>query len=196
MQVGGSDQWTNILSGVDLIRKRDGKEVFAFSMPLITDSSGRKFGKSEGNAVWLDAAKTTPRDFHQFWINVEDEKVIDYLKIYTNLSLVEIEQIEIEFNKDHSTRLAQVKLADEITKFVHGEVGTHELPEFVIKEGDNLIDVLVKSGLASSKREAREFVESGAVTLDGNKIPAVGDVLSVGVLQRGKKKMNAVRLIV
>ena len=157
LQVGGSDQWTNILSGVDLIRKREGKEVFAFSIPLVTDRSGRKFGKSEGNAVWLDAAKTSPYLFHQFWLNVEDEKVIDYLKIYTFLSLPEIKSLEEEWNKDRSTRLAQRRLADEVTRFVHGEDVELETAVVNVAATDMLVDVLVSAGLASSKREARIY---------------------------------------
>lgn len=195
VQVGGSDQWTNILSGVDLIRKKEGKEVFAFSIPLTTDAAGRKFGKSEGNAVWLDANKTTPRDFYQFWINVDDEKVVNYLKIYTLLSLEEISEIEKEFNNDKSTRLAQRRLAEEVTRFVHGEANTEKLPEFNVKSGDLIVDVLVACGLAASKREAREFIESGAVTLDDVKVTDVSAPATPGVLQRGKKKMNATLLV-
>lgn len=194
LQVGGSDQWTNILSGVDLIRKREGKEVFAFSIPLVTDRSGRKFGKSEGNAVWLDAAKTSPYLFHQFWLNVEDEKVIDYLKIYTFLSLSEITSLEDEWNKDRSTRLAQKRLADEVTKFVHGEAVELETAVVNVATTDLIVDVLVSTGLASSKREAREFIESGAVTLDGEKVSDVTAQVRAGELQRGKRKMNSVRL--
>lgn len=194
LQVGGSDQWTNILSGVELIRKRDGREVFAFSIPLITDKSGRKFGKSEGNAVWLDAMKTSPFLFHQFWLNVEDEKVMDYLKIYTLLSLAEISSIEEEWNKDKSSRLAQKRLADEVTRFVHGENIELETAVVNVAATDLVVDVLVSTGLASSKREAREFIESGAVTIDDEKISDLTATVRSGVLQRGKRKMNSVRL--
>lgn len=194
LQVGGSDQWTNILSGVDLIRKRDGREVFAFSIPLITDKSGRKFGKSEGNAVWLNAVKTTPYQFHQFWLNVEDEKVISYLKIYTLLPLSEIAVIEEEWNKDRSSRSAQKRLADEVTRFVHGEDVELETAVFPVTSTDLIVDVLVSTNLASSKREAREFIESGAVTLDDEKISDLSALARAGILQRGKRKMNSVRL--
>ncbi len=194
LQVGGSDQWTNILSGVDLIRKRDGKEVFAFSFPLITDKSGRKFGKSEGNAVWLDTLKTSPFLFHQFWLNVEDEKVIDYLKIYTFLTLAEISEIEGEWNKDKSSRFAQKRLADEVTRFVHGANIELETVVVDVAATDLVVDVLVSTGLASSKREAREFIESGAVTIDGERVTDVNTLVKNGVLQRGKRKMNSVMI--
>lgn len=191
LQVGGSDQWTNILSGVDLIRKREGKEVFALSIPLITDASGRKFGKSEGNAVWLDAEKTTPYQFYQFWLNVDDSKAIDYLKIYTFLSLSEIEQIKLDFEKDKSTRLAQKRLADEVTRLIHGDVEL-QVSKYEASADDNIVDVLVAVQLAASKREAREFIESGAVTLDGEKITDTSFNIRPGLLQRGKRHANSV----
>lgn len=195
LQIGGSDQWTNILSGVDLIRKTVGKEVFAFSFPLITDASGRKFGKTENNAVWLSGEKTSPHQFYQFWFNVEDGKVIDYLKIYTLLSLEDIAQIETEFNKDRSQRFAQTRLAEEMTKFVHGENVEMVIPEYKLKTNESLVDVLVGSGLAGSKREAREFIESGAVTINGLKVLDVDTPAEAGVVQRGKKKANQVNVV-
>lgn len=220
LQIGGSDQWTNILSGVDLIRKTAGKEVFAFSFPLITDASGRKFGKSEGNAVWLSALKTSPYQFYQFWLSVEDEKVIDYLKIYTFLSLEEIETIEKEHQVDPSARIAQGCLAEEMTNFTHGKEATqsairvsgilfdgsplNELSasdrEMLVKNapvfpgavGRPLVEVLVDCRLASSKREAREFIESGAVTLGGEKLTnpeATVEFAELAILKRGKKNL-------
>ncbi len=220
LQIGGSDQWTNILSGVDLIRKTTGKEVFAFSFPLTTDASGRKFGKSEGNAVWLSGEKTSPYQFYQFWLNVEDEKVIDYLKIYTFLSLDEIAGITKEHNIDPSTRIAQIRLAEEMTNFTHGEEATKSAarvsgilfegsplddlsgadkemliknaPVFEGAEGRPLVEVLVESRLASSKREAREFIESGAVTLGGEKLTdpeAKVEFAELAILKRGKKNL-------
>ena len=220
LQIGGSDQWTNILSGVDLIRKTANREVFAFSFPLITDASGRKFGKSEGNAVWLSGEKTSPYQFYQFWLSVEDEKVIDYLKIYTFLSLREIASIEKEQNTDPSARIAQERLAREMTVFTHGEEATESAvrvsgilfqggaldnlteadkqvlkenaPVFEASQGRLLVDVLVESGLASSKREAREFIEGGAVTLSGEKVTDVDSKVEFGelaILKRGKKNL-------
>jgi len=220
LQIGGSDQWTNILSGVDLIRKTANREVFAFSFPLITDASGRKFGKSEGNAVWLSGEKTSPYQFYQFWLSVEDEKVIDYLKIYTFLSLEEIASIEKEHNTDPSARIAQERLAREMTVFTHGEEATESAvrvsgilfqggaldnlteadkqvlkenaPMFEASQGRLLVDVLVESGLASSKREAREFIEGGAVTLSGEKVTDVDSRVEFGelaILKKGRKNL-------
>lgn len=124
LQVGASDQWTNILSGVDLIRKKEGKEVYAFTIPLVTDSAGKKFGKSEGNAVWLDAEKTSPFRFYQFWINLPDDKIGDYLNIYTSLSPQEIETVMVKHRETPQDREAQELLARLVTETVHGPAAT------------------------------------------------------------------------
>ena len=121
LQVAGSDQWGNITAGVDLIKKKLGKEAYAFTMPLVTDSTGKKFGKSEGNALWLDKTKTSSYEIYQFLINAEDEKVIDYLKIYTFLTKEEIEEIERQHKEKPELRLAQKALAKGIITFLHGE---------------------------------------------------------------------------
>lgn len=217
LQAGGTDQWTNILSGVELIRKREGKEVFALSLPLITDAAGRKFGKSEGNAVWLSAEKTSPFQFYQFWLNVEDEKVVDYLKIYTFLPLAKIEDLAKAQATDPGARLAQKRLAEAVTGFVHGpdapaaaarvseilfgeaadltpadrELLLKFAPVYRAPAGAALADMLVESGLAKSKREAREFIEGGAVSLNGAKVaedalPPLTDQPSI--LKRGKRQ--------
>ena len=124
LQIGGSDQWTNILSGVDLIRKRTGKQVYALGMPLVTDTSGKKFGKSEGNALWLDPKKTSPFRFYQFWINLPDAGIEKYLKVYTFLSLAEI-RVLIELHKQRpDERQAQETLARLVTEIVHGPAAT------------------------------------------------------------------------
>ncbi len=120
LQVGGSDQWTNLLSGVDLIRKRLGKEVFAISVPLVTDATGKKFGKSEGNAIWLDAKKTSPFQFYQFWLNLPDAHVENYLKIYTFLPLADIEVLMTKHRESPQEREAQETLARLVTEIVHG----------------------------------------------------------------------------
>lgn len=124
LQIGGSDQWTNILSGVDLIRKRLGKQVYAIGMPLVTDSAGKKFGKSEGNAVWLDAKKTSPLKFYQFWINLPDANVENYLKVYTFLPLVEINALMELHSRNPGERQAQETLARLVTEIVHGPAAT------------------------------------------------------------------------
>ncbi len=127
LQIGGSDQWGNMLSGVPLIRKKESAEVHAMSMPLVIDGqTGKKFGKSEAGAVWLDPGKTSPSQFYQFWINVDDDSALNYLKIFTDLSKEEIDTLTQEFDKDHSTRLAQKRLAEEVTKLVHGSDATNQ----------------------------------------------------------------------
>lgn len=223
VQVGASDQWGNIVAGVDLIRRLEQKTVYALTSPLITDkSTGKKFGKSEGNAVWLDAELTSPYHFYQFWLNTSDESVGDFLKIFTLLPLAEIAEIVEQAGEAPGERLAQKRLAYEVTVLVHGEkaanasekisnilFGGEQLaslseeeavvlkdsaPTHQVKEGDSLIEVLVSSQLASSKREAREFIENGAVELSGDRITSVDQSLEAGhfvsglaTLRRGKK---------
>lgn len=221
LQVGGSDQWGNIISGVDLIRRVEQKGVYALTVPLIVDkSTGKKFGKSEGNAVWLDAEKTSPYAFYQFWFNASDESVVDYLKLFTFLPLQKIAEIEQEFTANPGARSAQKILAHEVTSFVHGEqaaISASKVADILFGGGDisalsseekemlmanaplhevtteaSLIDLLVNSGLATSKREARTFIESGAVMFGSEKIESIdhaatvlsGDLIP---LRRGKK---------
>lgn len=124
LQIGGSDQWTNILSGVDLIRKRLGKQVYAIGMPLVTDAAGKKFGKSEGNAIWLDAKKTSPLRFYQFWINLPDANIERYLKVYTFLPIVEINALMELHRRNPGERQAQETLARLVTEIVHGPAAT------------------------------------------------------------------------
>jgi tyrosyl-tRNA synthetase len=225
VQVGGSDQWGNIVSGVELVRRKKQEEVYAITVPLIVDkATGKKFGKSEGNAVWLDPEKTSPYQFYQFWLNASDESVIDYLKLFTFLPLQKIIDIEKEFQIDPSTRLAQKTLAFSVTEVVHGtETATAaetisgilfggqplttlseteramllaNAPVCRLKETNSLIDVLVLSNLASSKREARTFIESGAVSVAEQKIKDINLVIDpeefrggLLVLRRGKKQL-------
>ncbi|MCX6787513.1 MAG: tyrosine--tRNA ligase, partial [Candidatus Kaiserbacteria bacterium] len=127
LQIGGSDQWTNILSGVDLVKKRLGKQVYAFSMPLVTDSAGKKFGKSEGNAIWLDAKKTSPFRFYQFWINLPDAGIENYLKVYTFLPLLEIDALMELHRRNPGERQAQETLARLVTEIVHGPAATAQV---------------------------------------------------------------------
>lgn len=205
LQIGGSDQWGNLLSGVTLIRKKDKKEVNALSMPLIVDNTtGKKFGKSEEGAVWLDAKKTSPYKFYQFWLNVDDEGVEGYLKIYTELDSEELGELMSKFAKDKSARVAQKRLAYEVTKLVHGEevaksqvhiadalqqqsisgltpteakVLKEEMPGAVVKSSDSIVDILAKTGLVASNSEARTLLASGAVYINGEALPDGADSL-------------------
>ena len=222
LQVAGSDQWGNITTGIELIRKTTGDEVYAFTMPLVTDSHGNKFGKSEGNAVWLDKNKTSSYELYQFLLNSEDSMVINYLKRLTFLSREEIEAIEAEHNAAPEKRMAQKVLAREIINDLHGDgayesavkisellfagkikeipvkdllTGLKDVPHFETK-GGALLDVLVESKICSSKREAREFVSNGSLTLNGDPISAMDLQIDANValggkyivVRRGKKK--------
>ena len=195
LQIGGSDQWGNMLSGVPLIRKKEGQEVHALSMPLIIDeSTGRKFGKSEEGAVWLDPLKTSPTQFYQFWINIDDKGVEYYLKVYTELGPEDIAGVLSEHNAHPEQRLAQIKLAREVTSLVHGkdnmaiaeavtEVITgkrdlldlnravveelrRELPKAKVEANGSIVEVLVSTGLAHSNSDARRLLEAGAVYIN------------------------------
>ena len=197
MEVAGSDQWGNITAGVDLIRKKLGKEAYGFTMPLVTDKSGNKFGKSEGNALWLDGKKTSPYTMYQFLLNVEDEMVIDYLKIFTFLSKEEIEAIAKDHAENPHLRNAHKTLAREIVTFLHGEEGYNQAvkitetlfggdirelsidelkdglsdaPHTVIEDGLNICDVLVAAGVCKSKREARDLVKGNSIAINGVKV--------------------------
>ena len=222
LQVAGSDQWGNITAGVDLIKKKLGKEAYAFTMPLVTDSTGKKFGKSEGNALWLDKTKTSSYEIYQFLINAEDEKVIDYLKIYTFLTKEEIEEIEKQHQEKPELHLAQKALAKGIITFLHGKEeyekavkisdalfrgnikelsldeikdGFKDVPNFQMEELP-LIDILVNNHITSSKREARELIQAGSISVNGEKISEENKIITrelaienkVVVIRRGKKK--------
>jgi len=230
MQVGGSDQWGNIVAGVELVRRKEQVTVHALTTPLIIDkATGKKFGKSEGNAVWLSAEKTTPFAFYQFWLQVSDEGVIEYLKIFTLLPLSEIVQIEQEWSANPAARYAQKRLARSVTEFVHGEataaavenvssalfekntlsqLSDSELlllqqnaPYFEIMSGTDMCSLITAAQLASSKREARSFIEAGAVTVQGQKITAAtAEITKVEygeyiLIKRGKKHVAAIKLL-
>lgn len=224
LQVGGSDQWGNMVAGTDLIRRKEKAVTHVLTVPLIIDkTTGKKFGKSEGNAIWLDAAKTTPYQFYQFWLNTADENVLDYLKLYTLLPLTTIEEVRQRFELNPGDREAQKTLAYEVTKIVHGEAAANlvkqaseilfggeittdlpaELRQLVLENAPTLeftnelplVDVLVESELASSKREARTFIESGAIKIHGETVKdtefvVTKDQFTNGLLpvSRGKKK--------
>lgn len=222
MQVAGQDQWGNITAGIDLIRKKTGKEAYGFTMPLITKKDGTKFGKSEGNAIWLDINKTSSYEMYQFFINTEDEMVIDYLKKLTFLSKEEIEEIEKIHQKKPELRVAHKRLAEEVITFLHGheeyekavriseslfsesvtELTSEEVitslkgvPSVEVFLGSTIVDMLVDSKIVSSKREAREFVSAGAISINNKKITDLDYVVDkkdtienkVMIIRRGKK---------
>ncbi len=196
LQIGGSDQWGNLTTGIELIRKTTGEEVYAFSVPLVTDSNGKKFGKSEGNAIWLDKNKTSSYQMYQYLLNLEDVMMESYLKIFTFLSKEEIDEIIKKHQECPEDRLAQKTLAHEIICYVHGEdeysnavylsnvlfteqfrdlsgrdieqvFGGHEIS---VITSDYLVDLLVEIGAAKSKRESREFISGNAIKVNGEKI--------------------------
>ena len=195
LQVAGSDQWGNITTGIELARKKNNIELFGMTMPLVLDSNGVKFGKTEGNALWLDKNKTSSYELYQYLINSDDACVIDYLKKLTFLTKEEIENIEKEHNEAPHLRLAQKQLAKEVITFLHGsdeyekalkmsevlfsgnvsdlsaneiEICFKGVPNFEITEDITLIDMLVNNNICSSRREAREFLNSNAITINGN----------------------------
>lgn len=212
MQVAGQDQWGNITAGIELIRKKEQKEVYAFTMPLLTKSDGTKFGKTNGKSIWLDIDKTSPYEMYQFFINTEDSKVIDYLKFLTFLSKKEIEELERKHNEAPHLREAHKALAKEVITFLHGEEAYAEalkisealfsgnIKELTAKEIEmgfndlpaiegyevSLVDALIELKLASSKREAREFIRNGAVSVNGDKVTEEGFILSKNVAIEGK----------
>lgn len=229
LQIGGSDQWGNITAGLELIGKTSGDRAFGLTLPLVTKSDGQKFGKSESGAIWLDAAKTSPYQFYQFWVNTDDNDVIRFLKYFTFLEPGEIERLEQELRSAPEKREAQRVLAREVTELVHGsealssainitkalfdgsiqeltvaeiEEAFKDVPSTALKdEAIGLVDLLVASGAAKSKREAREYVESGAVSVNGVRTTeldkSIGESDRIGgkyvVLRRGKKNYYLVR---
>ena len=228
LQAEGADQWGNITTGLELIRKIEGKEAYGFTMPLVLDKYGNKFGKSAGNALWLDLNKTSSYELYQYLVNVDDSMVVDYLKIFTFLSKDQIEELEAKNKEKPELREAHKALAREIITDLHGaaefekavnisnslfsgnvkslslkdiEIGFKDVPTATISEGEKLIDVLVNNKIASSKREAREFLAAGSITLNGEKfmdenMPVTRQLAIEGkviVLRRGKKKNYIVK---
>ena len=207
LQIGGSDQWGNMTAGTELLRRKADKTGHVITVPLITDATGKKFGKSEGNAVWLNADKTSPYEMYQFWMNVMDDDAVRFLKIFTFLSLDEIETIRQQFEAAPHERLAQKILAREVVSLVHGEKAYQEalniteqlfagniknlsvkelkqglrgVPNYQVKEEDslNIVDLLVVAGVVNSKRQAREDVQNGAIYLNGDRIQDLDYALS------------------
>ncbi|MEX2947321.1 tyrosine--tRNA ligase [Staphylococcus warneri] len=225
IQVGGSDQWGNITSGIELMRRMYGQtEAYGLTIPLVTKSDGKKFGKSESGAVWLDADKTSPYEFYQFWINQSDEDVIKFLKYFTFLSKEEINQLEQSKEEVPHKREAQKALAENVTRFIHGEdalndairisqalfsgdlkslsakelkEGFKDVPQVELsKNTTNIIDALIETGIGSSKRQAREDVNNGAIYINGERQQDVNYELTdedkiegaFTIIRRGKKK--------
>lgn len=223
LQAAGSDQWGNITTGIELIKKKLGKDAYGFTMPLILDKMGNKFGKSEGNALWLDINKTSSYELYQYLINTDDDMVIHYLKVFTFLSVEEIEELE-KVHKEHpELRKAQNALAHEIIKDLHGEEEYQkaftmskalfsgdvsnfsskdietvfkDLPKNILDCDINIVDMLVNNNVCSSKREAREFINSGTISINGEKVVDVDKIISKDlaienkyiIVRRGKKK--------
>ena len=223
MQVAGSDQWGNITTGVDLIRKVLDKTAYAFTMPLILDPTGKKFGKSEGNALWLDKNKTSAYEIYQYLINADDSKVLEYLKVFTFLSKEQIEDVYAQQQAAPETRIAQKTLAWEVVKDIHGKdeadnavlvsqklfagdfsglsvqdikAGMKGVPSFPFEKNEPLIDVLVNNKIASSKREARDFLKANAISVNGKPVSdetaLITKDMALGgeilIFRRGKKK--------
>jgi tyrosyl-tRNA synthetase len=233
LQMGGSDQWGNITAGIELISRREGKQVHGLVFPLITNASGSKFGKSEGGNIWLDAARTSPYHFYQFWVNTEDEDVERYLKLFTFLPLERIGVVMKEHGGEPGRRVAQRELAREVTSIVHGDAVAQqavqtssalfgggdgevsaealaEMPERRVARSElpkvlSVVEVLVASGLASSKADARRGIQGKGFYLNGRQIDNVELRIDESALQgppearfvilrKGKK--NYVRLVI
>ena len=229
MQLGGSDQWGNITTGLEIMRKLRGDvEAYGFTIPLMLKSDGTKFGKSTGGAVWLDPEKTTPYEFYQFWFNTADNDTISAIKKFTFLEKEEIEKLEESLAKEPHLRLAQKALAEELVKIVHGEaalesalnitkalfsgnikeltldelkVAVKGMPKAQLpKEDINIVDFLVESGVVTSKRQAREDVNNGAISINGDKVTDLAFTIdnssrledSFTVVRRGKKNYKLV----
>ncbi|MFJ5764717.1 tyrosine--tRNA ligase [Lysinibacillus sp. NPDC093210] len=231
IQVGGSDQWGNITTGLEVIRKTHEEETKAFgiTIPLVTKADGTKFGKTAGGAVWLDSKKTSPYEFYQFWINAADADVIKYLKIFTFLTREEIDALAASVEEEPHLRKAQKALAEEMTRLIHGQealdqairitaalfsgdlkaLSAEEMKDAfkdvpsieMAKEAKNIVDLLVEAGISSSKRQAREDVTNGAISVNGEKITDLEYIVdekdrledAFSIVRRGKKKYHMVK---
>ena len=232
VQIGGADQWGNITAGLELIRKVEGAEARAYGLtiPLMLKSDGTKFGKSAGGAVWLDPEKTTPYEFYQFWLNQDDRDVIKYIKYFTFIEKEEIEALEVSVQEEPHKRQAQKRLAEEVTRFVHGEAalqdalkitnalftgdvqqlnadeieqGFKNMPTFESEKVEqNLATWLVDLGIEPSRRQSREDIQNGAISINGEKITDLEHIWTPEqsfegrfvLVRRGKKKYFLVKL--
>ena len=219
LQAAGSDQWGNITTGIELIKKIEGKEVYGFTMPLILDANGNKFGKSEGNALWLDINKTSSYELYQYLINSDDAKVEEYLKVYTFLDKQEIDNIMEKHKEQPHLRIAQERLAQEFITDLHGKneysnakqisdalfkndiknlsdeqisQAFKGVPTFKLEEGKTILEILTENNIASSRREAREFLSNNAITLNGEIINdenyKIDNKKTYNIIRKGKKK--------
>ncbi|EGQ4084431.1 tyrosine--tRNA ligase [Staphylococcus pseudintermedius] len=225
LQIGGSDQWGNITSGIELMRRMYGvTDVYGFTIPLVTKADGKKFGKSESGTIWLDPEKTSPYEFYQFWINTSDDDVIKFLKYFTFLSKTDIEALEKSVVEEPHLRKAQTTLAEEVTRFIHAndalaeaqrisqalfkgdlkslsaeeiKAGFKDVPQVTLSnETTNIVDALVETKIASSKRQAREDITNGAIYINGERQQDLAYTLSSDdryddtftIIRRGKKK--------
>ena len=213
LQAAGSDQWGNITTGIELIKKIEGKEAYGFTMPLILDANGNKFGKSEGNALWLDINKTSSYELYQYLINSDDSKVEEYLKVFTFLTKEEIEKIMIKHNETPHLRIAQKTLAKEFITDLHGEEEFNKalkiseclfqgkinelkedevedafkgVPSFKINLNEIILDTLVNNKIAVSRREAREFLNNNSITVNGNIINDENTIVNEDLLLHKK----------
>ena len=228
MQAEGSDQWGNITTGLELIKKKTGKDAYAFTMPLVLDENGKKFGKSEGNALWLDINKTSSYELYQYLINTSDKMVESYLKIFTFLTPEEIMDVVAKHNAEPHLRIGQKTLAKEIITDLHGSseyehavhiseslfsgnikelsyddilVGFKGVPTFETAE-TTLIELLINTGICSSRREVREFLNSGSISINGDKVTDENLVINksialnekIAVIRKGKKKYYLVKI--
>lgn len=231
VQIGGSDQWGNITAGIDLIRRIEGSSAYGMTLPLVTKSDNTKFGKTESGTVWLDSEKTSPYEMYQFWLNTADADVVKFLKYFTFLSLDEIAKLENETQINPERREAQRVLAEEVTRIVHGEDKLHEAeritsaffkgafrqlsedeldqavrgaPTTVIKDDSvpvEILDLLVKTGLATSRARGREFIENGSITVNGERVTdlraqAVRTDTLFGkyiIIRKGKKTYHVIK---
>lgn len=232
LQIGGSDQWGNITTGLEMIRKShdEGAKAFGMTIPLVTKADGTKFGKTEGGAIWLDPEKTTPYEFYQFWINTADADVVKYLKFFTFLSHEVIEELAQAVEAEPHLRKAQKALAEEMTRLIHGQealdqaikisaalfsgdvknlsaaeikVGFKDVPSYEreSKEDISLVDLIVEAKISPSKRQAREDIQNGAISINGEKVTDLSYVVTEEdkiegefmLIRRGKKKYTLVK---